>query len=140
MDLSPGRRRVPLMRRAGEIRSCMRNLHCNSPECQRGNLNVPFADARGLGHGRNRVALQRALRAERLKTVTDPEYRFDVLLAISPELLPQTADMHVERASSYLRAIAPDSPEQGFAGNDFARILHQKRQQFEFLASQDQPP
>src|SRR5437899_8401358 len=102
----------------------MRNPHFNST----GGLAFRRPPRNGLRYRRDVVVLQRALQPERLKAVTNSEYRFNILLAISAQLLPQAPDMHIERPRPDLRAVAPDSPQQRFAGNDLARVLHQKRQ------------
>src|SRR5712664_1664840 len=79
-----------------------------------------------LRYCRDAIILQRALRTERLKAVTNPEDRFNILLAITAQLLAEPADMHIERARADLGAVAPDSPQQRLARDNLARVLHQK--------------
>src|SRR5207302_391207 len=83
---------------------------------------------RRLRHRRNRIVMQRALGTIGLKTVADPKYRFNVLLAVAPELFPQAADVDIQRPRADLVIVTPDSPQQGIARNDLARILDQQRQ------------
>ncbi len=44
--------------------------------------------------------------------------------------------MDVERARADLDTVAPDLHQQGIARDDFARMLHQQREQIVFLAGQ----
>src|SRR5579871_1650565 len=67
-------------------------------------------------------------RVERLKTVSDPEDRLDVLVRIHAQLFTQPPDVHVQGSRADLGAVTPDLHEQRFPRHDFGGVLHQQRE------------
>src|SRR6266852_9694053 len=95
-----------------------------------GSSNAPL---RGLGRAAgSRRALDLARRlADRIESVAGSAHRDDLetKLAETAQLLPQPADVDVDRLAVAEVRVAPDLLEQDLAGEDPARAAHQVGEQ-----------
>jgi hypothetical protein len=75
-----------------------------------------------------------------LEPIPDAKNGLDVRIPVREQLLSEAANMNIQRASPNIFSVSPDTFQQDLTRDDLSGIVYEQREQFVFLASENDLP